>query len=63
MNANKTKAITYNEPPSTIKTLDGSDLEIVTDFKYLGAWIASSESDLNIRKAQALQACNSMDNI
>ena len=63
MNANKTKVIIYNEPPSTIKTLDGSDLEIVTDFKYLGAWIASSESDLNIRKAQAWKACNSMDNI
>ena len=63
MNAKKTKAMIYNEPPSIIKTLDGSDLEIVTDFKYLGAWIASSESDLNIRKAQAWKACNSMDNI
>ena len=43
----------YSEPPSIIKTLDGSDLEIVTDFKYLDAWIASSGSELNIRKAQA----------
>ena len=49
MNAKKTKAIIYNEPPFIVKTLDGSDLETVTDFKYLhvGAWIASSESDLN----------------
>ena len=63
MNAKKTKAMIYNEPPSIIKTLDGSDSEIVTVFKYLGAWIANSESDLNIRKAQAWKACNSMDNI
>ena len=33
MNAKKTKAMIYNEPPSIIKTLDGSDLDIVTDFK------------------------------
>ena len=49
MNAKKTKAMTYNEPPSIIKTLDGSDLEIVTDLKYLGAWIATSERDPNKR--------------
>ena len=63
MNAKKTKAMIYNEPRSIIKTLDGGDLAIVTDFKYLGAWIASSESDLDIRKAQTWKACNSMDNI
>ena len=63
MNAKKTKDMIYNEPPSIIKTLDGTNLEIVIDFKYLGAWLASSESDLNIRKAQAWKACDSMDNI
>ena len=63
MNAKKTKAMAYNKLPSVIQTLDGSDLEIVTDFKYLGVWIASSEIDLNIRKAQAWKACTSMDNI
>ena len=57
MNDKKTKAMIYNEPPSIIKTLDGSDLEIVTVFKYLGAWIANCESDLNIRKAQTWKAC------
>ena len=35
MNAKKTKAMIYNEPPSDITTLDGNDLEIVQDFKYL----------------------------
>jgi hypothetical protein len=27
--------------PQAVKTLDGSELDIVQDFKYLGAWIAS----------------------
>ena len=61
--AKNIKTMIYNEPPSIIKSLDVSDLEIETDFKYLGAWTASSERDLNIRKAQAWKACNSMDNI
>ena len=63
MNAKKTKAMLYKEAPTSIKTLDGSDLEIVQDFKYLGAWIASSEQDFNVRKAQAWKACNSMTKI
>ncbi|XP_072032853.1 uncharacterized protein [Amphiura filiformis] len=46
-----------------IQTLDGSELEVVDDFKYLGAWISSSEKDFNIRKAQAWRACNSMNKI
>ena len=45
MNAKKTNAMLYNEPPSDITTLDGNDLEIVQDFKYLGAWMAISEKD------------------
>ena len=60
MNAKKTKAMVYNEPPYEVKTLDGSELEIVHDFKYLDAWIASSEKDFDTRKAQAWKACNSM---
>ena len=45
MNAKKTKTMVYNEPPHEVKTFDESKLEIVHDFKYLGAWIASSEKD------------------
>ena len=60
MNAKKTKAMVYNEPPYEVKTLDGSELEIVHDLKYLEAWIASSEKDFDTRKAQAWKACNSM---
>ena len=36
-----------------IQTLDGSTPEVVTDFKYLGAWIGSSEHDIQIRKVLA----------
>jgi len=63
MNASKTKAMLYNESPAKIQTLDGSSLDIVEDFKYLGAWMASSEKDFNIRKAQAWKACNRMSKI
>ena len=63
MNAKKTKAMIFNVPPTTITSLDGSDLEILEDFKYLGAWIGSGEKDFNIRKAQAWRACNSMNKI
>ena len=63
MNASKTKAMLYKGTPAEIRTLDGSRLETVDDFKYLGAWIASSEKDISIRKAQAWKACNSMTKI
>ncbi|XP_072048468.1 uncharacterized protein [Amphiura filiformis] len=62
MNAKKTKAMVCNMDASPIRTLDGSELEVVDDFKYLGAWIGS-EKDFNIRKAQAWRACNSMNKI
>ncbi|XP_072025188.1 uncharacterized protein [Amphiura filiformis] len=53
MNAKETKAMVCNMAASPIRTLDGSKLEVVDDFKYLGAsaWIGSSEKDFNIRKA------------
>ena len=40
MNAGKTKYMSYNQHESvTIKTNDGSILEEVGNFKYLGAWV------------------------
>ncbi|XP_072030515.1 uncharacterized protein [Amphiura filiformis] len=50
-----------NIAASPIQTLDGSELEVVDDFKYLGAWIGSGEKDFSIRKGQAWRACNSMN--
>ncbi|CDR00733.1 unnamed protein product [Oncorhynchus mykiss] len=45
LNANKTKCMLFNQSlppparPSSITTLDGSDLEYVDDYKYLGVWL------------------------
>ncbi len=54
MNAKKTKCMTYNiEEPVAIYTQDGTILEVVEDFKYLGSLIESTEADNKARKASA----------
>ena len=64
MNAKKTKGLAYNiENPTPLHTADGTELEWVDDFKYLGSWVESSEKDVNIRKALAWKALNGMANI
>ena len=64
MNTGKTKYMSYNNNQHfDIKTIDGTDLKIVEDFKYLGAWIYSSEKYVKIRKAQAWRTCHQMRNI
>ena len=40
-----------------IHTLDGSNLEAVNDFKYLGSWIG------RVRKALAWNSCNALDKV
>ncbi len=40
-----------------------SELEIVTDFKYLGSLTESTESDIRARKASAWRACNKLKKI
>ena len=63
LNAKKTKYITYNidTEGSALKTNDGTELEKVEDFKYLGSWVDSTDKDIKIRKAQAWQALNKMN--
>ena len=39
-------AMIFNIHSTSINTLDDSNLEIVDDFKYLGAWIGSGEKRL-----------------
>ena len=39
LNAKKVMALNIQDP--TIKTMDGTKLEAVRDFKYIGAWMAS----------------------
>lgn len=61
MNVSKTKFMAYNtnERP-TLCTNEGSHLDQVKDFQYLGSWVDESEKDFKIRKALAWKACNKM---
>ena len=47
----------------TIKTNDGSILEEVGSFKYLGAWMHSTERDVKQRKAAAWRASSKLTKI
>ena len=49
-----------NDQHFNIKTIDGTILKRVDDFKYLGAWADSSEKDVKIRKAQAWRTSHQM---
>ena len=54
----------FNQPHDVqIKTRDGSNLKEVKDFKYLGAWMQSTEADIRTRKALAWKDCNNLNNI
>ena len=53
INAKKTKVMAYNHDDEVkIITRDGSQLEVVPDFKYLGSWVDSTDNDIKIRKEQ-----------
>ena len=55
MNAEKTKFMTVNlnNEESSIHALNGFPIEHVSDFKYLGSYIADSRKDFNTRKGIA----------
>ena len=54
----------FNQPGCVeIQTVQGSLLEEVKDFKYLGSWVKSSEQDIKVRKALAWKACNKLNTI
>ena len=64
MNAKKTKVMTYNqEDEFKIITRDGSQLEMVQDFKYLRSWVDSTENDIKIGKGEAWRALNKLRKI
>ena len=46
-----------------MKSICGSIINEVEDFKYLGSYIRSTKSDVNIRIAKAWAALNSMNTI
>ena len=60
VNCKKTQYMRYNQSDGDLVTLEGNKLKQVYDFKYLGAWIQSSERDMNIRIGQAWSALNKM---
>ena len=50
VNTAKTKFMTVNEEESSsLTSSSGSELEHVTDFVYLGSWVAASERDFKVR--------------
>ncbi len=53
MNAKKTKVMAYNQSEEVkIMTTDGTQLEVVYDFKYLGSWFDNTEADPRSRSIQ-----------
>ena len=63
INEKKTQIMT-NQPRENAKiTLDGHDIEIVDNFKYLGSMMLSSESDFKVRRGQAWAAFAKMQPI
>ena len=64
MNCNKTEYMLVKDcEHEEVKSLNGSILNQVNDFKYLGSYISSSKKDFEIRKAQACVACNKLHTI
>ena len=63
MNTKKTKAMAENVENPEVRSLDGTLLEVVKDFNYLGAWIASTQNDIRIRRARAWSALHSMKRV
>jgi hypothetical protein len=63
INYKKTEYMLYNQPDGDLVTLEGNKLKQVDKFKYLGAWIQSSEKDMNIRIGQAWSALNKMEKV
>ena len=65
LNAKKTKVMPINIKANevNVKTMDGTQLDIVDDFKYLGSWVASTEHDIKVRRAQAWKVLHDMKRI
>jgi hypothetical protein len=64
LNVGKTKTLLVNIPTtSNVQTLDGTNLENIKDFKYLGSSLPDSFHDFKCRKAQAWVACNKLEKI
>ena len=50
-NRKKSEVITYNILPNhpPLRTTEGNAVKLVSNFKYLGSWVNSTEQDIKIR--------------
>ena len=64
LNTAKTELMQFNHnTPVNITTRDGAPIKVVNNFKYLGAWMESTEKDFQVRKAVAWSACHKLRKI
>ena len=64
LNNSKTEVMIFNQEYDTpIRTKTGHELKQVTNFKYLGGQMESSDKDWNYRKGMAWSALNKMSKI
>ena len=61
LNAAKTEVMLFNQTTdSNLTSRSGETIKAVKNFKYLGAWMSSSQDDIAIRKAVAWKACHKL---
>ena len=63
MNAGDTKLMSYNQKSIINISTNDTNQEEVQDFKFLGAWMASTAKDIKQRKAPAWQSCSRLNEI
>ena len=63
LNETKTEFMSYNQPEGDLLTLNGSKLDQVKDFMYLGSWVDSSQKDISTRIAKAWSALSKINTI
>ena len=63
INNTKTKVMAENVENPEVRTINGTLIEVVDDFNYLGAWIASTQKDIRVRRARAWSALHSMNKV
>ena len=52
-----------NDKEGAIKSSDGTELEEANNFKYLSAWMESTEKDIKFSKAVTRRACKKLAKI
>ena len=64
MNVGKTKFMPFDQGKTdSIQINDGTKLEEVRDFEYLGVWMESSAKDIKQHKGAGWKACSKLTKI